>query len=60
MLKKQERQHWAEVLCKRGRKAVVLVVVEPGQTVLDAVKAKVADAVKVVSVRQVRFGNLVG
>ncbi len=58
MLNQRYRQHWVEVLCKAGRKAVVLVVTSDGGTVLDAVKAKVPDAVRIVTVRAVRFGTL--
>ena len=55
-LDKKYRQHFVEVLCRKGRKVTVLVVCEPGQRLLDAVKAKVTDAVRIVTVRAVRFG----
>jgi len=54
------RQFWAEVKCARGRKATVMVATEWGQSVLDAVKAKLPDAKEIVRVRAVRFGTLVG
>ena len=58
MIERRYRQHWVEVLRRFGRKATVFGVCDDGQTVLDAVKAKVPDAIRVVTVRAVRFGTL--
>jgi hypothetical protein len=55
------RQYFVEVLRRFGRKALVLVKTDDDHpTVLEAAKAKVPDALKVIHATQWNYGRLVG